>query len=270
MIGQQGIQEQIKKRIEEGNLARFIILAGERGSGRKTLAQEIAKLLKAECVVVDKGVDAVREVIEQSYKLSSEVVYVLDGDNMSGASKSALLKVTEEPPNSARFILTVANLELTLDTLVSRACVYRMGRYSDVDIAEFAGSDDWRYPAFCTNKYEVDLLQSYGIDKFAEFIDKVINNVDVVSSANALKIGKEIALGNEADRYDFKVFLQAFRTQCMYRVQEFEEYPQKMKYLDWIEITTDILGALCLPNVNKQGLFDKWLFAVRAVHYAES
>ena len=270
MIGQQGIREQIKKSAEDGTLARFVILAGERGSGRKTLAKEIAKSLNAECVVVEKGVDAVRDVIEQSYKLSSEVVYILDGDSMSGVAKSALLKVTEEPPNKARFILTVINLELTLDTLISRACVYRMERYSDKEIAEFAGSDDWRYPSFCTNKYEVDMLQKYGIDEFTGFVKKVVDNISTVSSANALKIGRSLALSNEEDRYDFKVFLQAFRTECMFRVQEFEEYPQKMVYLDWIEITTEIIEPLTIPSADKQKIFDKWLFSIRAVHYAES
>lgn len=270
MIGQKSIQQQITGAINSGSLARFIILVGERGSGRKTLAQEIAKQINADFVVADKGVDAVREIIDNSYKLTNDVVYVLDSDGMSAGAKSALLKVTEEPPNRAYFIMLVVNAELTLDTLLSRACVYHMDNYTVQEIAEFAGTDDWRYSNYCTNKYEVDLLQNYGIDEFSDFVGAVLDNINEVSGANALKIGKKIAFSNEPDKYDMKIFLQAFRTECIDRVQQFDEYPQKMRYLDWVEITTDILGVLCIPNINKQALFDKWIFAIRKVRYAES
>ena len=75
MIGQRCVQQQIKAEIENRSLARFIILVGDVGSGRKTLAKEIAKLTDSEYVVVDKGVDAVREIIEQSYTVSASYLY---------------------------------------------------------------------------------------------------------------------------------------------------------------------------------------------------
>ena len=270
MIGQRCVQQQIKSAIDSKSLSRFIILVGERGSGRKTLAKEVAKWLNADCVFVDKGVDAVREVIDNSYKIAKDVIYVLDGDNMSGSAKSAILKVTEEPPNKARFIMTVADISQTLGTLVSRGCVYRMDMYTHADIAQFAGIEDWRYPNFCTNKYEVDLLKSYGIEDFHKFVKLVVGNISSVSSANALKMENKIAFKDtDTDKYDMKIFLQAFRTECIDRVQQFDEYPDKMKYLDWVEITTEKLSLLRTPTINKQAVFDMWVFDIRAVNYAE-
>ena len=186
MIGQRCVQQQIKSAIEAKALARFIILVGERGSGRKTLAKEIAKWINADYAEVDRGVDAIRDVIENSYKIVKEVIYVLDGDSMSPSAKSSLLKVTEEPPNNARFILTVTNLSQTLETLTSRACIYRMDNYTQADIAQFAGTDDWRFPNFCSNKYEVDLLLEYGIDEFHNYVKLVVDNISDVSSANSI------------------------------------------------------------------------------------
>ena len=263
MIGQRCVQQQIKSAIESKSLARFIILAGDIGSGRKTLAKEIARLVDAECVVVDKGVDAVRDMIEQSYKIAREIVYVLDDDNMSMSAKSALLKVTEEAPNKARFILITTNVEKTLPTLVSRACVYRMDNYTDADIAYFAGTEDWRYPNFCTNKYEVDLLKSYGIEEFVTFVKLVVDNICVVSGANAFKIEQKISFKDGDGKYDMKVFLQAFRTECMDRAFQFDEYPDKMMYLDWIEITKHTIDTLRISALNKQPLFDEWIFEIR-------
>lgn len=270
MIGQRCVQKQIKSAIEAKSLARFIILSGERGSGRKTLAREVAKWLGADYAEVDKGVDAVREMIDESYKVTTPIMFVLDGDNMSAVAKSALLKVTEEPPNNVYFVLTVADATRILDTLASRACIYRMDNYTDAEISQFAGTEDWRFHNFCSNKYEVDLLLGYGIDKFHDFVKKVVDNIDVVDSANALKIEESIALKDtDSDKYDLKIFLQAFRTECIDRVQQFDEYPDKMKYLEWAEITKDKLDLLIsTPVLNKTALMDIWIFDIRAVNYA--
>ena len=265
MIGQRCVQQQIKSEIESGSLARFIILVGERGSGRKTLAKEIARLTDAEYVVVDKGVDAIRDIIEQSYTVAKDMLYVLDGDNMSSSAKASLLKVTEEPPNKARFILTVSDISQTINTLTSRGRVFRMDMYTDADIAYFAGTEDVRYANFCTNKYEVDLLKGYGIDEFATFVNLVVDNVAEVSSANAFKIENSIALKNEEDKFDMKIFLQAFRVICMQRVQSDSDYHEKMKFLQWVQTTSEILSELKISTINKPMLFDKWIFNVREV-----
>lgn len=268
MIGQRCVQQQIKAAMENKSLAHFIILVGERGSGRKTLAKEVAKWLKAEYAEVDKGVDAIRSVISDSYSIATKIMYVLDGDSMSPAAKNALLKITEEPPKNVWFVLTVTDIEQTLDTLKSRACIYRLDTYTKADIARFSGTEDWRFPSFCSNKYEVDLLLGYGIDEFHKFVKLVVDNIDYASGANALKIGEKIAFKDTDKGYDLKIFLQAFRTECIDRVQQFDEYPDKMKYLDWIEITTRKLSVLRTPILNKQALFDMWVFEIRAVSYA--
>lgn len=268
MIGQRCVQQQIKAAMESKSLAHFIILVGEKGSGRKTLAKEIAKWIKAEYAEVDKGVDAVRAVINDSYSVATNILYVLDGDAMSTASKHALLKITEEPPKTVWFVLIVEDLNHTLDTLISRACVYRLDNYTKADISRFAGTEDWRFPNFCSNKYEVDLLLGYGIDEFHKFVKLVVDNIDVASGANALKIGGKIAFKDGDKGYDLKIFLQAFRTECIDRVQQFDEYPDKMKYLDWIDITYEKLTILRTPTINKQALFDMWVFDIRAVSYA--
>ena len=265
MIGQRCVQQQIKAEIEARSLARFLILVGEVGSGRKTLAKEIAKWTDSECIIVEKGVDAIREIIDQSYEIAQNIIYVIDGDNLSPASKSALLKVTEEPPNKARFILTVTDIERTLATLTSRARVFRMDIYTDADIAYFAGTEDTRYSNFCTNKLEVDLLKGYGVEEFSDFVNLVVENVAEVSSSNAFKIENKIACKNEPDKYDMKVFLQAFRVICMQKVQDSDDYHVKMVYLQWINVTSKVIADLRIATINKQELFDKWIFDVREV-----
>lgn len=263
MIGQRCVQQQIKSAIENKSLASFIILVGDVGSGRKTLAKEIARLTDANCIIVDKGVDAIRNIISESYRVGTDTMYVLDGDSMSPSAKSSLLKITEEVPNKVRFVLITTNLEKTLPTLVSRACIYRMDNYTDADIAYFAGTEDWRFPNYCSNKYEVDLLKEYGIDKFEKFVKLVADNICVVSGANAFKMEQNISFKDGDGKYDMKIFLQAFRTECLDRAFQFDEYPDKMMYLDWIEITRITIETLRISSLNKQPLFDEWIFKIR-------
>ena len=167
-------------------------------------------------------------------------------------------------------LLTFIDISQTLNTLISRACIYRMDAYTQSDIAQFAGTEDWRFPNFCANKYEVDMLLNYGIDEFHNYVKLVVDNISDVSSANALKIESKIAFkDNDSDKYDMKIFLQAFRTECMDRVRDVTDYWEKFKYLEWIRITTEKLSSLRISTINRQSLCDMWIFEIRAVNYAD-
>ena len=78
-----------------------------------------------------------------------------------------------------------------------------------------------------------------------------------------------IAFKDTDEGYDVKVFLQAFRIECMDRAQQFSAYADKMKYLEWVKIATDKLAIMRTPTVNKQALFDMFVFDIRAVNYAD-
>ena len=95
-----------------------------------------------------------------------------------------------------------------------------------------------------------------------------VDNIDIVSGSNAMKMGSKIAFTPSDDGYDMKIFLQAFRTVCMSRVQESDDYRDKAKYLEWINVTTKKIADLSTSTLNKQSLFDMWLFNIRAVTYA--
>ena len=135
MIGQTKLQSQIGETLDR--FPRFSIFIGDKGSGRKTIIRQALKDLGTiqECAI---DVDSVREVIEQAYKTVSPMVYVFaDADNMSVASKNALLKVTEESPNNAYFVMTLVNPENTLQTIRSRAQIFLMDAYTPDEVLEY-------------------------------------------------------------------------------------------------------------------------------------
>ena len=198
MIGQRNLTSRLGALIRLKKLPRFIILVGEVGSGRRTVAKWLADEMSADFIEVDKSVEAVREVVEKCYMASGATVYfIADGDTLSNPAKSALLKITEEPPKNAYFVMSTTDAENVLPTLVSRAFVYRMDSYSIADIAEFLNdpkADLRAYANCCTNGREVNLVKQWG-KEFFDFVTLVIDNIADVSGSNALKMENRIILG---------------------------------------------------------------------------
>ena len=268
MIGQRNLQSRLGSLVRLKKLPRFIILVGEVGSGRRTITKWVASELGAKFVEVDRGVDAVRAMVAESYKAGEAVLYYIpDGDLLSGASRSALLKVTEEPPRNAYFVLSTTDRERVLPTLTSRANVYSMDSYSIGDLAEFLNdptADIQLYANCCNNGREVSLVKQWGQD-FFDFVTLVVDNVADVSGSNALKMENRFAFTDEAEGFDVKIFLQAFRAECMRRIMKNEGREVRDKYVAWIQITSDKLQEIQIKSINKQAVFDMWIFEIREV-----
>lgn len=132
-----------------------VILQGEPGCGKRTLAKLIAKALvcrnreQAPCGVcpsciraaagshpdirIEEGsgatrslsVDAIRAVTADAYRMPEEadvsVFILLMGTRTSDAAQNKLLKVIEEPPEGAVFLLVCDSAEQLLPTIRSRA-----------------------------------------------------------------------------------------------------------------------------------------------------
>lgn len=267
MIGQTTLQRNIQELVENERFPRFCILVGQEGSGRKTISKYIAKKLGASCTVVGTSVDEIRTVISEAYKISMPVVYVLaDADKMSPAAKNALLKVTEEPPQSAYFVLTLTDLNTTLGTIKSRGTVLYMDPYSRDEIDEyyhnnFSSFTDERaiINELCETPGEVDILHQMGAVAMREFVEKVVDNIAVVSGANSFKIASSIKFKDtDENKYDLRLFWKAFMTICSDRLRD-----DPIKYAAGIKTTSKYLQELRITGINKQSTFDMWVLDIR-------
>ncbi len=179
-LGNEKIKDQISFLLNSGRLPHAIILEGESGAGKTTLAREIAASLVCradggkpcynctQCKKAEKGyhpdifeykpaggaksfhVDIIRNIINDIYMAPNESeykVYILcNAHFMNESAQNALLKVLEEPPSYAVFILTVENRTAMLETVLSRSVVlsvcgvdvhagaeYISNRYDDIN-----------------------------------------------------------------------------------------------------------------------------------------
>ena len=278
MIGQTYLKERLQNLIQERTFPRFSILVGPKGSGKKTLANWIiTKIVRQEAlsysqVCPDVKIDTIRQIIENAYKTISTNIYVIpDADEMSNAAKNALLKVTEEPPNNAYFIMTLEDENNTLETIRSRGTVFHMDRYTPDEILEYSipifGLEkldcDTRQiiTDLCETPGDVDILAKMGVHEFNDYVQLVVNNIETVSLANAFKISSKIALKDGDKGYDLNLFWRAFQKICLEIATTVKEPEIIMKYGTWSITTAKFARKLRSKGINKQMLFDNWILS---------
>lgn len=264
MIGQELLRADLMALIEREKYPRFAIFVGQTGSGRKTLAKEVAKKMNLHIVQLpDVKVDTIRSMISDAYKIPYEYLYIIPNtENMSLAAKNAILKVTEEPPNNAYFVMTVQNESQLLDTIKSRGMVFHMDTYSPTEIAEYADCGDTReleiITSVCEVPGDVDILRRMNIDEFYHYVDNVVDNIAVTSGSNSFKIGASINFKDDPEKYDLRLFWRTFMLICLDRIEE-----DRLKFAQGVKITSQHLQELNVTGINKSALFDMWILAIR-------
>ena len=159
LISNDGVANAVRDAFTSGRLPHAIIIEGEQGTGRHTLAKYIAAgavcpnenvpcgeckschisevgshpdimVVSAEDGKKSISVDTVRKLRTEAYlkpNISERRVFIIDpADAMSDISQNALLKVLEEPPKSAMFILIVSRISALLATVRSRCVTFTL------------------------------------------------------------------------------------------------------------------------------------------------
>lgn len=276
MVGQEHLLKSLIELVEKNSFPRFCIFVGTEGSGKKLIANTIAHQISDIVMTVGIKADDIRGMIESAYRLTSTCVYIIaDADSMSLVAKNVLLKVTEEPPNNAYFIMTLHDENRTLDTIKSRGIIFHMERYTPIEIESYVGKEFGQnkdipiYQALCENIGEVEKLHSYNAKDFYSYVKLVVDNIATVSGANSFKIGDRINFKDDTEKYDFKLFLRAFMSVCMDNATRLLEEGSadslsKMNlYLNWERITSKYLQELGINGINKSATFDCWLLDIR-------
>lgn len=290
MIGQKEVLKQIDNLIEKG-FPRFVVIIGQRGQGKTELAKYIFNKLDEYyatpepdnrggiyMVEIEPKIDNIREMIEMAYKQTEPIIYLIqNADKMSIGAKNSLLKVIEEPPNNAYFIMELQQIENTLDTIKSRCQQIKMEQYTNSDIYEMINGInpsihndeiiDCIVQDIARNYYQIQLFDKYDVTEFYNYVCKVVNNIYRVSSANSFKIAEKLDLKDDGNGYDLNLFWETFQSICfeeaLHLLDNESERENFNSYLISVEITEKYKQKLNINGINKQSLVDMWILDIR-------
>ena len=170
IIGREQIKKQLEHVIETGNVGHAYMFSGEKGSGKKKLADTWAMALQ--CTGEDKpcgechscrqakggnhpdiiyvthekpnsiGVEDVREQLVgdiqiRPYSSRYKIYIIPDAEKMTVQAQNAILKTIEEPPEYAVIILLTTNEQHFLDTIRSRCVTVKMKPVPDHKVKDY-------------------------------------------------------------------------------------------------------------------------------------
>lgn len=274
MIGQSNLISTINNLIEYNQYPRFSIITGNKGQGKKTIANYIAKKLNFTLVSSDIKIDSVREIIESAYTQTQPIIYLFsDADTMSINAQNSLLKVIEEPPNNAYFILTLSQIENTLPTIKSRCQEFKMDNYTIEDLSLYLSQNYSNISnntidlilSLANNIYEIEELLKYDVNVYYQYCDKVVSNIFKVPSYNVFKIADKLNLKDDTTKYDLTLFFNSFKQICLDKLLQETKFNSIQIYTLMIQITSQYQQQLKTQGINKTMLVDRWLLALRTM-----
>lgn len=170
LVGNYGVKNVVENAINTGKLPHAIIIEGESGQGKSKLAEYLISAAVCNgnekpcgeckgCHLADAGthpdiirvapedkkknisVEQIRKLREEAYirpQLSPTKVFLIDkADTMNENSQNALLKILEEPPGNALFLLLTESKNALLDTTNSRCILFSLSSPDKKDAEEY-------------------------------------------------------------------------------------------------------------------------------------
>ncbi len=269
MVGQKGILNNVDYWIKTDTVPRFMIVSGAKGSGKQTLAKEIARRMRAYLVECELSVDAVREAVKNCYKCAGTTVYLFrDADKMSTAAKNAMLKITEEPPRQAHFIVTVQNGENMLETLRSRATNIQMAPYSadelDTYYHDYTLKKNRLIREVCDVPGMMDEMEKIDVEELLDFCNTIVDNIKQVTGVNAFKIIQRIKLKEDGQGYDPELFFHCMKYTLLCRMLHHPIASDEAGvFSKMMIVTSKYHREFNITGVKKDATLDMWVLEMR-------
>ncbi|WP_339022773.1 DNA polymerase III subunit gamma/tau [Spiroplasma endosymbiont of Crioceris asparagi] len=166
VVGHEYVKQILTRQIENGNFSHAILLSGQRGTGKTSIAKIFAKTINCEklngfesceqcdsCLEANRnshsdifeidaasnnGIDEIRNIKNNVVTLpifSKYKVYIIDEVHMLTTSAfNALLKTLEEPPKHIIFILATTDFNKIPLTIISRCQTFNFARINKEDL----------------------------------------------------------------------------------------------------------------------------------------
>lgn len=153
-------------------------------------------------------IGAVRDIITDAYILPNEAdhkVYILkNSDKMNNQAQNALLKLIEEPPLYARFILLCESRASLLETIMSRVTPFNLGADNHALTDEYAQKADEladRLAKSLASVTELDFMRMTAVfEKDKDLFEYVLSAIQLIfRDAVSVSVSNSQVLSNHPD-----------------------------------------------------------------------
>ena len=199
--------ENVEERITNNNHPDFLIiepnsLLSTKSSGSSDLEKTVKS--GSEIIKIAQIRNIKTFLSQKSINSEKKIVLIIDAHLLNEAASNCLLKTLEEPSNGI-FILLTSNLNLLLDTIISRCQIVRFRSFSSKQIKSILKEYlDTSKSKINTNLKFEDLINSANgspnqllknIEIWNDFSDEIISKLDspIKNSLEILEISKSIS-----------------------------------------------------------------------------
>lgn len=211
MVGQEELVSKIKS-YSIANLPQAILLLGEEGCGKHTLANEMANYFGLELIDLTDDINLNNLTAIRMRAVSA--FYLINVSNITEKEQNMILKFVEEPSPYVYIILVSNSSHDIIDTLYNRCNIFQFSKYTREDLMKFVdgvSNNIDEMLELCSTPGQLKLITKY-YDELMLLCSKFNTKLKNASFSNLLlAVVDRINYKDEYDKFDFYLFIKALK-----------------------------------------------------------
>lgn len=210
MVGQEELVAKLKSYTID-TLPHSILLLGESGCGKHTLAKELAEYFNVELIDITEDISF--ETLTDISLKASPAFYLISIDSIDEKQQNKILKFVEEPSVYAYVILISNSKYNVLETLYNRCIVFQFDKYEIDDLRHFVEGEDISNDLveLCSTPGQIKMIINY-YNELVNTCNNFTNKLKKASFNNVIRnIVYKINYKDEYDKFDMTLFLRALK-----------------------------------------------------------
>ena len=258
IIGQEKLLNIIDTFLDSNNLPQSLLLVGDKGCGKHTIASYIAKRLGLEIRDISSKVSD--EYLSDIYLAVTRYIYLLDFSCISFKSQNSLLKFIEEPPKNCYIIGVCENKTQILPTTQNRCSVLCFDRYTKQQLTFL--TDDEYLLSVCNTPGKIITFQNMtGIDieKYKSLAKTIVEKIYNANIANILTISNKLSFKDTdtSETLSVDLFLVMLKKEIESRIVHDTSLSNQYYLVE------KLYNDFMIPHVNKKYLFENFLIRLK-------
>lgn len=189
-------------------LPKALMLIGQAGCGKHTVAKYIAEKFNLDYVEIDESASSAD--IEDFLYRTINTLYVIDLTKFSDKQQNQFLKALEEASSTTYFILTACSEAGVLNTVLNRCIKYTFEPYTKHEVEQITGTtvNEQAFTIFKTPGKLLNMTEG-SFNNIITLADSLVKNIHAAKYANALVISTKINYKDLYNKVDFNLFFDA-------------------------------------------------------------